>query len=1632
MKKLCGVEYVLLRGHWQRIFAAGWACREALFFLLLVLIGGGETKGQTQTSWNEPYFDVQLVSGAIDANQEGNTRRVCKNSRILIAATGSAPLYLTPEFAWQGEYEDGTPVQWDGIFSGSQKATYEFTATKKVTFIVTLSTSKGQFATQSIIIDPIEKPIISFREKKWEDASISDIKICQTADDVVLEPFETTWAVESLSGSLYSYQADGRFTYQGTGEKQDGNFTFSVYINDVPGCKAEFSKPLHFYTPPTISLRDASGLEYENGGQALLCQNASDIELLDYNSNDWEVEDGGGSSYTFDGTEGKFRYASGEQATDDPSEQKFFFSVKLREMPECVSKYSSTIKLFAQPQIELGDTRFSQGSEVALCATTDPIELKGYNKWVVDDKRAVQPQQSVFSFDKGFFSYEGSGGSDVGVEENFKFSLSVHGLPTCVSDYASTVKVYKPKELEIDLGGKFCAGSKPIKESFDKAPTSGTYKISLWHGGATLKWTKDLADAKETQLDDAGKYTLKTSYSFLLPNTNQACASSEVSKEFEVVAVPGKPEWNSNIANPLSICAQTSVPIVEMTSPVEDVTYRYTLSPDGIDKDWRQGEFPVAFQIGKGGSYTVGLQLVGVKACSNDWVSSPLEVKMQEKLSATGVISFSEALCEDSRQSLITGDKEIGYSNIEDAAGGVPGGYEYRWVRAADQQGSIISDVFQALKLTFNALGSGTGQQGQIKPVAGENKYVLQYRMVGAGEKCWSQVGNDFTVRLTSSIQENVIKSSGAGVCNGVEVEITGDKPKGGDGQYIAIWMKDGQAVSSTGSVTSYEGQVDVGRYRREITSGGCRVGSNEVLVQKLENPFFTVVKVNPRCEAASDGEITVTATAPLGENVAFSYDGGKTFESFAKVGIPMKKGDLGIGKDFVVVAKTDKGCLSLHKEEVNFAVQPFTVQVDVPSAACWGSAVDATVSWTGGAPRPGDSYFVTVTKDGRSVSGPDNVGGVTQTVRKDLTKGTYLAKVVYPSASGMCYGEESFEVKEPAPVNPRLFNVVCPGGSDGMIRATIANATNVNYVLEKDSANVWPVVQGNYDGVFVGLEAGKYRVRVSMPGCAAPPVEVEISQDPFTLTLHPSANRVTCPGDVIEYIEGKINTSGTQGSYDYIWARDVAGAVSYRSTHGSKLLDALVGKYVLTVIREDGCAMSSDTLEVDGPLPFAWTKPPVVTPAPCKDYEGDRESKGTVVFDGVVGGVGAQAWWLTSSNREDVGQRLEFGRVYALRSDTWKVRVEDQNGCRGELSFDVGYIPDNSVSFTLARNKQGEKLCFGEHVSGVSIVEDAGTRAKIDWSAPQVVTLEREFEGKILVDTLQKGVGGFYSSTRGVEGASKLRAVVQAQGSGCRSVVVDEILTHSPFNLRFDRHVSDVDVFFLQPVIDAARSWKDASGKVVYSVMKDSIVAGVLSDIPRKVGVSVDYGVASARLEYTALPPEVFTPVDGEQRVFTMSLPQNAMMHYRDAGRVVSAQFGRKPIDVLHTTIRVSDPKTECYEDLNLYVRMIRELSIPNVFTPNGDGINDRWLSNSDPMYQTVFSNLTSLLPNIEVEVFNRAGARVWNAKAEKVAEGWDGTAKGAGGAALPVGTYYYVIRFNIEGDNSWKPIAGSVTIVR
>lgn len=93
-------------------------------------------------------------------------------------------------------------------------------------------------------------------------------------------------------------------------------------------------------------------------------------------------------------------------------------------------------------------------------------------------------------------------------------------------------------------------------------------------------------------------------------------------------------------------------------------------------------------------------------------------------------------------------------------------------------------------------------------------------------------------------------------------------------------------------------------------------------------------------------------------------------------------------------------------------------------------------------------------------------------------------------------------------------------------------------------------------------------------------------------------------------------------------------------------------------------------------------------------------------------------------------------------------------------------------------------------------------------------------------------------------------------------------------------------------------------------------------------------------------------------------------------------------------------------------------DLWLPSAFTPNGDGTNDRFA-------------VISTNPNVRIEqfrIFNRFGELVYS-ESGLVGSGWDGTFKGQ---TQPVGTFYWLLKYHVEGTSGEFFLKGDVNLLR
>ena len=129
------------------------------------------------------------------------------------------------------------------------------------------------------------------------------------------------------------------------------------------------------------------------------------------------------------------------------------------------------------------------------------------------------------------------------------------------------------------------------------------------------------------------------------------------------------------------------------------------------------------------------------------------------------------------------------------------------------------------------------------------------------------------------------------------------------------------------------------------------------------------------------------------------------------------------------------------------------------------------------------------------------------------------------------------------------------------------------------------------------------------------------------------------------------------------------------------------------------------------------------------------------------------------------------------------------------------------------------------------------------------------------------------------------------------------------------------------------------------------------------------------------------------------------------------NCKFGPNPDQSDVNYNGIGDVCEDCNKDGTPYYidQFICDIAVIPGFSPNGDGLHDFFIINNIELH-----------PNNKIQIFNRWGSKVFEAKQYK--NTWDGIAtEGGGNKLLPAGSYFYIIELN---ESEAKPVTGWIYI--
>lgn len=401
------------------------------------------------------------------------------------------------------------------------------------------------------------------------------------------------------------------------------------------------------------------------------------------------------------------------------------------------------------------------------------------------------------------------------------------------------------------------------------------------------------------------------------------------------------------------------------------------------------------------------------------------------------------------------------------------------------------------------------------------------------------------------------------------------------------------------------------------------------------------------------------------------------------------------------------------------------------------------------------------------------------------------------------------------------------------------------------------------------------------------------------------------------------------------------------------------------------------------------------------------------------VAGVqtGLSYFWTAPGGGRHSGSVLQIPRTSAADAGVYQVYASAPgNTCVSPVaSFSLALAPGVAADFELSKNSvcQHDTLSVeytGGNASADSMEWVGGERLGLSGAFPGMVQLRPGYDGEQTLMLIAKNGRCRDTVTRRLTVYPAPPAGIRGPDEAC---IDQEILVRAlegmSLPLRYDWDFSDAAVLsgeergvyrlrFGSPGLKTVTLRTDdgrcsATGTIGIDV-HEAPAADILS-ANRTTGICTSDTVSFAA---TYIPDHKYR-----------WLPER---YFSETGHEVQGRIGATGFVVLE----LSDPLgCKGYDSIAIRTEPCCDISLPNAFTPNGDGRND--------VFKIITVGHHAL---ISFNVLNRWGQTVFAAANGQ--QGWDGT---SGGKTAEIGSYYYLVRYRCSDGNIYEK-KGDLVLIR
>lgn len=499
----------------------------------------------------------------------------------------------------------------------------------------------------------------------------------------------------------------------------------------------------------------------------------------------------------------------------------------------------------------------------------------------------------------------------------------------------------------------------------------------------------------------------------------------------------------------------------------------------------------------------------------------------------------------------------------------------------------------------------------------------------------------------------------------------------------------------------------------------------------------------------------------------------------------------------------------------------------------------------------------------------------------------------------------------------------------------------------------------------------------------------LSVTENPsFSLSATIIKTNVSCNG--LTDGTAKAVVTGGLPPYTYSWGGSLQSVDSIGGL--------AAGTYTVTVTDDEGCSTTAQ-VQITEPQVLAVT-------ATAQDASCGGTNDGSATASVTGGTTPYQYVWNTTPQQTSATAVL-------LPTGTYTVVITDANGCTATTTATV----NQATNIVLTADAVDNVSCNGANDGAISISISGGvTPYTFAWNNGLPATEDQTglAPGNYSV-TVTDGAGcltvGNFVVNEPSALSSSISFVQDASCPGAEDGSADLEVTGGtpPYSYNWSNGDATGSLFDVAEGTYTVTVTDDSGCTITDAVNIGGPVAGLSSSLTKTDANCAENITGSVDLTVTG--------GDAPYSFFWSNFASTEDVSGLSAGTysvIISDAGGCSIVDTV--TIAELAPGGSCGGGDT--IREVAPWFIPNVFTPNGDNVND------------IFELFVRDPASVEVRIFNRLGAQVYYNANQTSGSGWDGRHNGD---EAPEGTYVYMIYIDYEdaGEQD-RQLTGSITLIR